>query len=53
MVFSKPEELVRIGLNVPQATGLAMELRARGVPLAGSIYTHAQLMAALKGVGAC
>ena len=52
-VFSKPEELVRIGLNVPQATGLAMELRARGVPLAGSIYTHAQLMAALKGVGAC
>ncbi len=52
-VFSQPEELVKIGLNVPQATRLAMELRARGVALEGSIYTHAQLMAALKGVGAC
>ncbi len=52
-VFSEPERLVRIGLNVPQATALAMALREKGLALQGSIYTHAQLMAALKGVGAC
>ncbi len=52
-VFSRPEKLVEIGLNVPQSTALAMALREKGVALSGSIYTHAQLMAALKGVGAC
>ena len=52
-IFAQPERLVEIGLNVPQSTALAMALREKGLPLAGSIYTHAQLMAALKGVGAC
>ena len=52
-VFSRPEKLVEIGLNVPQATALAMALREKGLDLQGSIYTHAQLMTALKGVGAC
>ena len=52
-VFSHPEELIKIGLNVPQATSLAMALREKGIPLRGSIYTHAQLMAALKEVGIC
>ena len=52
-VFSQPEKLVEIGLNVPQSTALAMALRKKGLNLQGSIYTHAQLMAALKGVGAC
>ncbi len=52
-VFSAPEELVKIGLAVPQATRLAMALRERGVPLEGAVYTHSQLMAALKGVGVC
>ena len=52
-VFSRPEELIKIGLNVPQATSLAMALREKGIPLRGSIYTHAQLMAALKEVGIC
>ena len=52
-VFSQPEKLVEIGLNVPQSTALAMALRKKGLDLQGSIYTHAQLMAALKGVGAC
>lgn len=42
-----------MGLAVPQPTGFAMALRAAGVPLEGSVYTHGQLMAALKGVGAC
>ena len=52
-VFSQPEKLVEIGLNVPQSTTLAMELKKRGLPLQGAIYTHAQLMRALKEVGAC
>ncbi|MBR3475306.1 MAG: energy-coupling factor transporter ATPase [Oscillospiraceae bacterium] len=52
-IFAQPERLVEIGLNVPQSTALAMALREKGVQLAGSIYTHAQLMQALKGVGAC
>jgi hypothetical protein len=30
-----------------------MALRKEGVPLTGAIFTHAQLMAALKEVGAC
>lgn len=52
-VFSRPEELIKIGLSVPQATSFAMALREKGIPLRGSIYTHAQLMAALKEVGIC
>ena len=55
-IFSRPEELIAIGLNVPHAASLAMALRARGVRLEGSIYTHEQLKAAIlraKGVGAC
>jgi len=52
-VFSQPEKLVGIGLAVPQATRLAMALRAEGLALNGAIYTHEQLMQALKGVGAC
>ena len=55
-VFSQPEKLISIGLNVPQATTLAMALRAKGLPLEGAIFTHEQLLQAvrkLKGVGAC
>lgn len=52
-VFSQPEKLVEIGLSVPQSTALAMELRKQGLPLQRAIYTHGQLMAALKEVGVC
>ena len=55
-VFSRPQELIDIGLAVPQATAMAMALRKRGVPLPGAIYTHRQLMeaiAAAKGVSPC
>ncbi len=55
-IFDKPEELIEIGLSVPHATELAMELRARGVDLPGAIYTHEQLKAAIiaaKGAGVC
>ena len=55
-VFSRPAELMKIGLNVPQATALAMALRERGMELPGAIFTHEQLLAAVKlakGVAAC
>ena len=46
-VFSEPEKLVAMGLDVPKATALAMALKAGGVKLQGSIYTHAQLLDAV------
>ena len=55
-VFSRPQELIDIGLSVPQSTAIAMALRKQGVALEGSVFTHEQLLAALKkykGVGAC
>ena len=55
-VFSRPEELVNIGLSVPRATAVAMALKEKGLELEGSIYTHEQLKAAIlkaKEVGKC
>ncbi len=55
-VFSRPQELISIGLAVPQSTAIAMALREKGLPLEGAIYTHEQLLQAVlaaKGVGAC
>ena len=55
-VFSQPEKLISIGLAVPQSTALAMALREKGLDLEGAIFTHEQLLRAvrkLKGVGAC
>lgn len=55
-VFSQPKKLCGIGLAVPQATRIAMALKARGIALPESIYTYEQLKAALlelKGVGTC
>ena len=46
-VFSHPEELRSMGLNVPDAALLAQELRSRGVVLPGSIYTPRQLAQAV------
>ena len=46
-VFSQPEELRSIGLTVPAATELAMELKKRGLMLPNSIYTNEQLEKAL------
>lgn len=42
-VFSQPEELRSIGLAVPAATELAMELKKLGLRLPNSIYTNEQL----------
>lgn len=55
-VFSQPEKLMEIGLSVPHASELAMALRAQGVDIPRSVYTHEQLKAAVlaaKGVGVC
>ena len=55
-VFSRAHELVEIGLDVPHATELAMELKKRGLPLPEGIYTHEQLLSSLlelKGVASC
>ena len=46
-IFSEPERLEGMGLDVPRATSLAMALKGAGVPLSGSIYTHGQLLAAV------
>ena len=53
-VFSRARELMDVGLNVPQVTQVAMELRRRGVDIDPAVYTVADLrraLGALKGVG--
>lgn len=49
-VFSRAEELLEIGLDVPHATELAMALRKQGIDLPQGIYTHSQLMDALAEI---
>lgn len=46
-VFSHTQELLDIGLDVPQAARIAQALRDRGLPLPGAIYTVEQLRDAL------
>ena len=46
-VFSRSQELVAIGLNVPKAAELALALRRRNIPLPESVFTHEQLLDAL------
>ncbi len=48
-VFSNPEQLMSIGLDVPQAAQLAVALRARGVDVPFSLYRLADLTAYLNG----
>ena len=51
-VFSRAQELMDVGLNVPQVTQVAMALRRQGVDIAPAVYTVADLragLAALKG----
>ena len=55
-VFSQPEKLLSMGLDVPHVTALAMEIRKQGIPLEGAIYTHEQLVSAVlkvKEAGGC
>ena len=46
-VFSRGSELVRAGLDVPQATRVAMELQKRGLAIDPAVYTVEDLAAAL------
>jgi len=46
-IFSQPEKLIEMGLNVPQATAIAMELARQGLSLDGAIYTREQLLEAI------
>ena len=51
-VFSRAQELMDVGLNVPQVTQVAMELVRRGVEIDPAVYTVADLrraLGALKG----
>ena len=46
-VFSRAQELVDVGLNVPQVTQIAMELNRRGVAIDSAVYTVSDLRRAL------
>ena len=54
-VFSRAQELVDVGLNVPQVTQIALELRRRGVEIDEAVYTVADLRRALGALrkGGC
>ena len=49
-VFSRQQELVGMGLDVPQSAAIADALRARGVKLPKSIYTLDSLREAVLGL---
>ena len=42
-VFARAEELVSAGLNVPQVTRIAMQLRRQGLDIDPAVYTTAAL----------
>ena len=48
-VFARAEELVGMGLNIPQVTRVFLELRAMGLPVE-PVYTIDQAVAALKKI---
>ena len=50
-MFGRTEELMEIGLNVPKAAEIAAALRKRGIQLEGSVFTHEQLLHALRQTG--
>ena len=47
-VFSRAQELIDVGLNVPQVTQVAMELKRQGVDIDPAVYTVPALREALK-----
>ena len=55
-VFSEPEKIRSLGLNVPQCTQIALALKEKGVDLKEPVFTHERLLKAIlraKGVAAC
>ena len=55
--FARAEELERVGLDVPQVTKIAGELRRRGLPIDPAVYTiedlKAELLTLKGGHAAC
>ncbi len=51
-VFSKAEELVTIGLDIPTATEIALDLKNYGIQLNGAVFTHEQLLHAIHSAEA-
>ena len=49
-VFSRAQELIDVGLNVPQVTQVAMALARQGVEIDPAVYTVADLRRALNGL---
>ena len=49
-VFSRAQELMDVGLNVPQVTQVDMELKRQGVDIDPAVYTVADLRAALAAL---
>lgn len=49
-VFSRAQELLEVGLNVPQVTQVAMELKRLGLDIDPAVYTVADLRRALRGL---
>ena len=41
-VFSKGEELLSMGLDVPAVTRISIELKRMGVPVNADVYTNEQ-----------
>ncbi len=56
-VFTRAEELLSAGLDVPQITRVAMALRDRGLPIDPAVYTvealERQLLSLKEGGGPC
>ena len=56
-VFSRADELLSAGLDVPQITRVAMALKARGLAVDPAVYTvedlERQLLALRKGAAGC
>ena len=53
-IFSRSEELIEAGLDVPQVTQVFLELKKRGLPVDPSVYTVEQAVAQLKKLkGGC
>lgn len=48
-VFSQPEQLLSMGLNIPQATRLAVQLRQSGLDVPSGIYRSEELQTWLIG----
>lgn len=52
-VFSDPDRVREVGIDIPKSTELALAIEKQGMKLEGPIYTHEQLLAAVKKARGC